>query len=1227
MPRKIRGVVSGKTSRIQSATQATKATIRKTSVTGTSRPVVKKSSNSKESLHASTVEAVNVSLSASFWQNFRPVEIKLEGRRPDDLLVYTVRAQNLKVATGSPPRLIRSNNNKDALLIIELPPQHFGEEAFLDATGPEVSQSNSDPNSKPFSETDPLGQAPDKNVPTTSKEPIGPLPAVKMRMSGPSRLAFLMPAEVDSLKLTHEDILNACKTWPMHLSSLAVPAPNKVQLGLAQDWLQELAISPVWQGATQNAQDFISQLVSSSAVSAIEQSAKRITQQVMTDNNRTGRTSYKRLPTLINQELSAIQKRFAKLGQPDNQEAAKVLIALYLTRDLSAARGKLTAEIIDILDGLKLVLKPHQPPSNTTALELPYRVTTTPLPNSYWRHSESLVTHNERTELWHTRLSRHPDDGRTSKAPIRAIWSPDYELDGIIDAVNANPPKPFRMSLDPVDREMLVKVMAGFHLKQASDQRVKPAYLPLPAYADRLMLSAMGGLLDAEGSWDADHLPYGVGLEQWRHLAAMGRDQYVRVVYRGFLFPFGHSASLIKVTERKFESHGDNLKQRVAVLRQRFFIVIREPVRHFDGAGHQHAGRNFPFTSVTIKTRVTPNLRPPEQSAATPAPNFDLFDTLPKRTCFWPMLGASVDFEFDLQATDIAGKSLSFSMPLLFVGLEANQTKPAAVLEAYNFVVKTRRETDLHGGNLCFAPLSEVADAKGDPRLPTGKLQFLGAQNSVAGINDPQIYPEVEQAEIGIQTVQRMLNDPSATLSVRYPQIYKEHGFPTNPNNPNAKNLGEVFLEAITPFSLGFGDNAAKSDALGAIAAPSMDIGGLSRVIGSTADVMKVANNEFDPIAFFKDAKILGGISVADLLSFASHLADAPKMLSRELPDRIEASFEWQTIIKQSDPLGLFVHSPANKTTEFFMHGRMTTPLGQANLTTYQTEASLVNFKVNLFGFILIWFDHLRFSSTSGSKADVIVELHPDNGNEKAVEFGGPLEFVNQLSDIIPMDGFSDPPNIMVSPSGLTTSYSLAIPSIQVGIFALSNMSIGAGFSLPFNNEPMQVRFNFSERQSPFSLTVSLFGGGGFFAIGVGTEGVNEIEAALEFGAAISINLGVASGGVEVKAGVYFHWMQDSVELTGYVRLHGELSVLGLISASLTFNLQLSYLKQGNESLVWGEASLIVEVEVLVFSASVEVHCKREFAGSESDPTFLDLIPNSGVWADYCGAFAQEEAA
>ena len=52
-------------------------------------------------------------------------------------------------------------------------------------------------------------------------------------------------------------------------------------------------------------------------------------------------------------------------------------------------------------------------------------------------------------------------------------------------------------------------------------------------------------------------------------------------------------------------------------------------------------------------------------------------------------------------------------------------------------------------------------------------------------------------------------------------------------------------------------------------------------------------------------------------------------------------------------------------------------------------------------------------------------------------------------------------------------------------------------------------------------------------------QGIRMIEASLEFGAAVSINLGVASGGVSIMAGIYFKMElvdgQNSTTLTGYV--------------------------------------------------------------------------------------------
>ncbi|MEO1424439.1 MAG: hypothetical protein AAFV09_14875, partial [Pseudomonadota bacterium] len=135
-------------------------------------------------------------------------------------------------------------------------------------------------------------------------------------------------------------------------------------------------------------------------------------------------------------------------------------------------------------------------------------------------------------------------------------------------------------------------------------------------------------------------------------------------------------------------------------------------------------------------------------------------------------------------------------------------------------------------------------------------------------------------------------------------------------------------------------------------------------------------------------------------------------------------------------------------------------------------------------------------------------------------------------------------------------------------------------------------------------------------------EGITEIEAAFEFGAFASFDVGVASGGVYVKAGVYFHWKQDAVTLEGYVEMGGELSVLGLISVSVTLHLSLGYYKADAKSFVKGQATIKIEVQVLFFSTTVKVTAERKFSGSDSDPTFAQLITDQSTWDRYCAAFA-----
>jgi hypothetical protein len=203
----------------------------------------------------------------------------------------------------------------------------------------------------------------------------------------------------------------------------------------------------------------------------------------------------------------------------------------------------------------------------------------------------------------------------------------------------------------------------------------------------------------------------------------------------------------------------------------------------------------------------------------------------------------------------------------------------------------------------------------------------------------------------------------------------------------------------------------------------------------------------------------------------------------------------------------------------------------------------------------------------------------------------------------------------------------IGIPAISFGVFCLQNITFSAAITLSFIGDPLNIRLAFCERSNPFLLTVSMFGGGGFFAIEFESGRIKLIEAALEFGGSFSLNLGVASGGVTVMAGIYFKYVASEVGeggdvvISGYVRCVGSLDVLGIITISARFDLSLTYQKKSDGSeVVSGRASLEVKIEVLFFSIGVTLTVEREF-GHSSAPLFADIM-DEAHWLDYCEAFA-----
>ena len=69
---------------------------------------------------------------------------------------------------------------------------------------------------------------------------------------------------------------------------------------------------------------------------------------------------------------------------------------------------------------------------------------------------------------------------------------------------------------------------------------------------------------------------------------------------------------------------------------------------------------------------------------------------------------------------------------------------------------------------------------------------------------------------------------------------------------------------------------------------------------------------------------------------------------------------------------------------------------------------------------------------------------------------------------------------------------------------------------------------------------------------------MQSLTASFDFEGQLALDLGVASGGVSAMAGITFSYdATDGTTLTGFVKITGELEILGIISVTLTLQLSL----------------------------------------------------------------------
>ncbi|MER7282683.1 hypothetical protein ABT369_50480 [Dactylosporangium sp. NPDC000244] len=898
-----------------------------------------------------------------------------------------------------------------------------------------------------------------------------------------------------------------------------------------------------------------------------------------------------------------------------------------------------------------------------TAIEVPWRLLLSPHAQAGWAHATQPAEHGGRTELWHTRLGVAKADGTVDEQggerTVRALWATDPDFPAWLlpagspgaksapdGATIPAPGLPFRASLTPRDRLQIVRATADYAIA---------GYTPQPIDVRRLVLTPQGASADLQGSWNP---PANVlSILDWKHRTTLGRDMNVRVVSRGYLLPFGHQAALVTVTERRIA--GTPGGKRAAYLRQRSFLVVRRRSQAFAGFAQADGGRGLPFQRIDLLTSITPDLDP--ATAFVPALG---------GAAFLPKVGGA-PYQFSFTGIDHVGRAVDFTAPAVFVDstIAFAEASAGQVRAAYNALAASDpiRRRPLNGQTMGLAPSAEP----GDTDVQAVALTFA-AQAPVAGPADaqflahdqPRCHPVLSGATIRLAAAEHLGGADLGPVDLEVDQRYLKYGF-------GAQNAGQVFAALVKPVGFGIGSDR------GGPLTPGLSITMLSRLFGPAGgDPATLAGGTVDTPAILaaapNDPQILGGIKLSDVVqpvsvtdgatgtgAMALRSSDGFGPVPIDGPHNSEAqTFSLRPKLREGDPLGILkftdttyceiditvASDPANPAEKHFTFKALLLNREPWNLVKdlpdgdqTQPQPALDNkpaFTLRLLGdienFLEIDFQRFVFQAETGK--DTVVD--PSIGD---VRFKGVLQYIQKLADkmksVTPAG--QPKPGVLVHKldDRIEVGLKATLPPLTVGVFTLKNIMFGMGVVLPLmavgnQNGPRPVRFlfHFAERENPFLLSVYCFGGGGYLTMGVGTDGMEFFEVALEFGAHLEADFGVASGNIEAMAGIYLRLDIDphgkqALQLTGYVRMHGGLTAFaGIVSLSIEMYLGLTYQSQGNKMI--GQATLTVEVQVGFFNASVSLHAEKKFRGDEADPTFLDQMPAQSYWDDYASAFA-----
>ncbi|WP_148685659.1 hypothetical protein [Candidatus Nitrosocosmicus hydrocola] len=833
--------------------------------------------------------------------------------------------------------------------------------------------------------------------------------------------------------------------------------------------------------------------------------------------------------------------------------------------------------------------KSNIPEDWQTSIESPWRIIVSPNADSGWNHTVEFDHESKYHELWHTRLgikkldndNEYYVDEDDERNNITAIYT--YDRDSNVDSL-------FTTSLDRRDRETIVNLSTR-----------KPVSLK------KFYLSSLGAWMDVFGDWEVPLTDRRVGKQQWFHRATMGRDSYVQVTSVGYFCPLGFAGQMTKIVKRVFSEDPNDT---ICYLEEDYIVEFLDKNIQYD-----YKGRDFLFKSISLAGESAFLIDPPptvpyptDPDPGTDHEGYDLFyPKLDKNLLLFPFIGL-----------DSNNNKIRFDMPLLFIELDAlepanHQSQIERGYKKYQADNRTKyRKVNMKGQLISYSK-----GPGGDNTIfPTTSMTFYSIPNTDL-LNDHIPFQPVldtvtgtgEIAEIAIPQIEKFTGHStlelcgSKSIPIKFHKKYLDEGFGTS----------GVFIEIPEGKHIKFAFSKGSSYKSGGLITPDLSVSGLSKEFGLVnGNIDTFADSRFDPAQYFDSkSKLLGFFDLSKMIEpIGMDVKDKiPKLITVETPTSITTTYSWiPEIGDMYEELGIgieFLGIVVQNRERLKITSNIVTKIkgGSSDVTI---TGLMHNFNINLFDLIKVGIDQLKFENSTGKKMKVAVKLRSVG---EPLEFQNELRIMNTFNDRLKDLNLDKGPDINITNKGVQIGYRLPVPNIQLGAFSIFNLLIKSSLELPFTSDPLRFIFSIGERESPFGVLVSIYGGEGYFGITVGRKGIEIMEGYIGFLGCSSMDFnGIAHGSIGLKAGMYIRVDKSGPSpktvYEGSIQAWGCVRVLNLASVSIDMVMWLQYIVSKPQEdptiprepdIIFGVASVTVSFKVLFVTKSRTLEMTRKY--------------------------------